>query len=117
MFANFHIYGMGATKPSLAAAQWPISFLPSLSSLPDGYRACLLDQFGVLHDGVKPYPGAVEAVQHLKGRGLELLIISNSSRRELTFRRSTEAKSNLPLASVHAPLPITRSSGMQTLEA
>lgn len=42
----------------------------------------LLDQFGVLHDGTQPYPGAVEAVEWLAQQGVKLLIISNSSRRE-----------------------------------
>jgi len=43
-------------------------------------KAVLLDQFGVLHDGQKAYPGAVEAVEYLHGLGLRLLIVSNSSR-------------------------------------
>lgn len=49
----------------------------------------LLDQFGVLHDGTKAYPGAVEAVEYLASRGCALLIISNSS------RRSSQALSNI----------------------
>ncbi|KXZ41725.1 hypothetical protein GPECTOR_305g833 [Gonium pectorale] len=44
-------------------------------------EALLLDQFGVLHDGRRPYPGAVEAVSAAAAAGLRLLIISNSSRR------------------------------------
>jgi hypothetical protein len=44
-------------------------------------QGLLLDQFGVLHDGRKPYPGAVEAVDQLYAAGKQLLIISNSSRR------------------------------------
>ncbi|EFJ42426.1 hypothetical protein VOLCADRAFT_44669, partial [Volvox carteri f. nagariensis] len=44
-------------------------------------QALLLDQFGVLHDGRVPYPGAVEAVAAAAGAGLRLLVISNSSRR------------------------------------
>lgn len=42
---------------------------------------------GVLHDGEKPYPGAIEAVSQLAERGMRLLIISNSSRREHTGHR------------------------------
>lgn len=45
------------------------------------YKALLLDQFGVLHDGRQPYPGAVETVTALAQRGLKLYVISNSSRR------------------------------------
>lgn len=44
-------------------------------------QAILLDQFGVLHDGRKPYPGAIEAVTALADSGRSVLIISNSSRR------------------------------------
>lgn len=56
--------------------------LDSIQQLPDVYRGALLDQFGVLHDGVEPYPGAIEAVANWHARGMRLLIISNSSRRE-----------------------------------
>lgn len=56
--------------------------LGSLQQLPDTYRGALLDQFGVLHDGQQPYPGAIEAVSQLAQRGMRLMIISNSSRRE-----------------------------------
>lgn len=41
----------------------------------------LLDQFGVLHDGKKAYPSAIEAVRKMHAAGLRVLIISNSSRR------------------------------------
>jgi hypothetical protein len=45
-------------------------------------QGVLLDQFGVLHDGRMAYPGAVEAVERLHSQGMQLLIISNSSRSE-----------------------------------
>lgn len=39
-------------------------------------KAVLLDQFGVLHDGVDAYPGAVEAVRYLhEDCGLRILIL------------------------------------------
>jgi len=43
----------------------------------------LLDQFGCLHDGQQPYPGAVEAVAALAEGGMQILLLSNSSRRKL----------------------------------
>ena len=88
--------------------------LSSLRKLPTTYKAALLDQFGVLHSGVEPYPGeqkyseprlrrlppptrslpapppptlrfgpgAVDAVRFLAHeRGMQLLVLSNSSRR------------------------------------
>lgn len=45
------------------------------------YKVWLLDQFGVLHDGKQPYPGALSALQNLASKGAKLVIISNSSRR------------------------------------
>ena len=65
-----------------SAAERQYQTLPSLRVLPNRYSAALLDQFGVLHDGQKPYPGAIEAVKYLADRVKKLLIISNSSRRE-----------------------------------
>ncbi len=46
-------------------------------------QGVLLDQFGVLHDGVKPYPHAVAAVKQMAEQGQKILILSNSSRRKL----------------------------------
>uniref|UniRef100_A0A804LUG0 Haloacid dehalogenase-like hydrolase (HAD) superfamily protein n=1 Tax=Zea mays TaxID=4577 RepID=A0A804LUG0_MAIZE len=45
------------------------------------FKAWLLDQFGVLHDGKKPYPGAILALEKLAENGAKMVIISNSSRR------------------------------------
>lgn len=45
------------------------------------FKAWFLDQFGVLHDGKKPYPGAILALEKLAGFGAKMVIISNSSRR------------------------------------
>lgn len=70
----------GIAKPQAPASGYQV--LQSVQQLPDRYTGALLDQFGVLHDGEKPYPGAIEAVAQLAARGMKLLIISNSSRRE-----------------------------------
>jgi HAD superfamily hydrolase (TIGR01459 family) len=39
-----------------------------------------LDQFGVLHDGQRPYRGAITTLRALKARGARIVIISNSGR-------------------------------------
>jgi HAD superfamily hydrolase (TIGR01459 family) len=39
-----------------------------------------IDQFGVLHDGRRPYPGAREALGALKQRGAKVVVLSNSGR-------------------------------------
>ncbi|KAK8960682.1 hypothetical protein KSP40_PGU013750 [Platanthera guangdongensis] len=48
------------------------------------FKGWLLDQFGVLHDGKKPYPGAITALKNLSNCGAKMIVISNSSRRAST---------------------------------
>ncbi|KAG9148546.1 hypothetical protein Leryth_023928 [Lithospermum erythrorhizon] len=45
------------------------------------FKAWFLDQFGVLHDGKQPYPGAISTLEKLASYGAKMVIISNSSRR------------------------------------
>ncbi|XAR71063.1 Phosphoserine phosphatase [Bertholletia excelsa] len=45
------------------------------------FKAWFLDQFGVLHDGKQPYPGAISTLERLASNGAKMVIISNSSRR------------------------------------
>lgn len=52
------------------------------------FKAWFLDQFGVLHDGKQPYPGAISTLEKLATTGAKMVIISNSSRRaSLTIER------------------------------
>ncbi|WP_416208063.1 TIGR01459 family HAD-type hydrolase [Chelativorans sp. M5D2P16] len=52
-----------------------------LKALSERFDIFLLDQFGVLHDGNAAYPGAVEALAHLKAAGKRVVLLSNSGRR------------------------------------
>jgi HAD superfamily hydrolase (TIGR01459 family) len=45
------------------------------------FEAIFFDQYGVLHDGHRAYPGAGEALAALKSRGIKIVILSNSGRR------------------------------------
>lgn len=47
----------------------------------DGFDLFLLDQFGVLHDGRRLYPGVREVLGALKDLGKPVVIISNSGKR------------------------------------
>ncbi len=58
-----------------------IEHLDGVGSLVERYQVFLLDQFGVLHDGTNPYPGAVEALSALKRAGKTIVLVSNSGRR------------------------------------
>ena len=54
--------------------------LTTLEALADQFDVFLVDQFGVLLDGAKPYPGASSALRYLKHRGKPVIILSNSGR-------------------------------------
>lgn len=41
----------------------------------------IIDQWGVLHNGEKPYDGVVECLKQLKSRGKYIIILSNSGKR------------------------------------
>ncbi|MFC3325793.1 TIGR01459 family HAD-type hydrolase [Mesorhizobium cantuariense] len=55
--------------------------LDGIGLLVERYDVFLLDQFGVLHDGTRPYPGAVAALSALKRAGKTVVLVSNSGRR------------------------------------
>jgi ribonucleotide monophosphatase NagD (HAD superfamily) len=57
------------------------SILSSVAEIAADYDAILLDQFGVLHDGKKALPGAVDCYDRLAALGKKLVVLSNTSRR------------------------------------
>ncbi len=58
-----------------------------LAALAGDYAGFVIDQWGVLHDGQAPYPGALEALAELHRRGKRILLLSNSGRRADHSRR------------------------------
>lgn len=56
-------------------------FCNGVSDISDSYSGFILDQWGVLHDGHKAYPGVVETLKELKSRKKHVLILSNSGKR------------------------------------
>ncbi len=46
-----------------------------------GYSALVLDLWGVVHDGVAPYPGVVECLAKLRGAEVRVVMLSNAPRR------------------------------------
>lgn len=59
----------------------PAVRVAGLSDIADGYDLFLVDQWGVLHDGASPYPGALDALGLLTELGKPVVILSNSARR------------------------------------
>ncbi|CAM5540985.1 HAD superfamily hydrolase (TIGR01459 family) [Aquamicrobium terrae] len=61
--------------------QATIPVLAGMRELSARFDVFILDQFGLLHDGTAPYPGAVEALQRLQQAGKTVLLLSNSGKR------------------------------------
>lgn len=55
--------------------------LAGVRDLPPLFDNLIVDQYGVLHDGQAPYPGAVDALVRLKQSGCRVLLLSNSGKR------------------------------------
>ncbi|MCB8880336.1 TIGR01459 family HAD-type hydrolase [Acidisoma cellulosilytica] len=55
--------------------------LPAFDAVFADADAFLLDQFGTIHDGERPYPGAVAAMLRARAAGKRILILSNSGKR------------------------------------
>jgi HAD superfamily hydrolase (TIGR01459 family) len=59
----------------------PTAFIPGIEPLIGRYDGFLLDQFGVLHDGRAPLPGALDALRLLRAARRGVVLLSNSGRR------------------------------------
>lgn len=59
----------------------PIRHLDRLSSIAGNYDGYIVDLWGVVHDGVTPYPGAIACLQRLREAGKRVVLLSNAPRR------------------------------------
>jgi HAD superfamily hydrolase (TIGR01459 family) len=71
----------GRGSPRVAKpAQFGLSALSRFVAIASSFQAVFIDQYGVLHDGRNPYPGARDALAALKSRGVKIVVLSNSGR-------------------------------------
>lgn len=63
-----------------------VQAIASLASIAGRFEALVFDQWGVLHDGTRPYPGAIAAVEALASQGMRLAVLSNSGKRSAVNR-------------------------------
>lgn len=69
------------TAPTtLRSAAEPI-LIGGLAEIADAYDGYIVDLWGCLHDGVRPFPAAVESLAELKRRGKRVCFLSNGPRR------------------------------------
>jgi HAD superfamily hydrolase (TIGR01459 family) len=62
--------------------------IEGLAAIIDRFDGVLLDQWGVLHDGVDAFPGALDALRGLRGLGKRIVLLSNSARRTESNRET-----------------------------
>lgn len=58
-----------------------MTFCHGLYELMDSYDGFILDQWGVLHNGLHPYEGVLDTLAQLKNRKKQVVILSNSAKR------------------------------------
>lgn len=56
-------------------------FCEGISDISDSYAGFIIDQWGVLHDGIKAYDGVIDCLMELKERHKYVIILSNSGKR------------------------------------
>jgi HAD superfamily hydrolase (TIGR01459 family) len=56
-------------------------FCQGISDISDSYMGFIIDQWGVLHNGDKPYDGVVDCLKELKARNKFIIVLSNSGKR------------------------------------
>ena len=59
----------------------PYKMINGLSEVIGNYDAVILDLWGVVHDGVTPYPSSIPAMEALKKAGVPVALLSNAPRR------------------------------------
>lgn len=69
----------------------PYRAIGGLKEVADDYDLFLIDQFGVLHDGQTPYPGAIRVLEELKSKGKIVVLLSNSGKRSAANADRMEA--------------------------
>ena len=57
-----------------------IKICEGISDISDSYNGFLIDQWGTLHDGKAVFPEVIETLTHLKSRGKQIILISNSAK-------------------------------------
>jgi len=58
--------------------------IKGLREIADRYDAYILDVWGVLHDGAKPYDGVLPTLEALQKAGKPVLLLSNAARRSMS---------------------------------
>ena len=68
-----------------------MQLLTGFAPLAARYDGFILDLWGVIHDGVSPYPGAVDLLERLRAAGKPAVLLSNAPRRSAVAQQAMRA--------------------------
>jgi HAD superfamily hydrolase (TIGR01459 family) len=54
--------------------------IAGLREIVDQFDLFLVDQYGVLHDGIAPYPGSIDGLAEIAARGRKIVVLTNSGK-------------------------------------
>lgn len=66
--------------PGWLGAGW-VMRISGLHEIAGNYDGMLIDQFGVLHDGQRLYPGTLDVLERLHRAGIQVAVMTNSGKR------------------------------------
>lgn len=61
------------------------AFIDGIGAIANDYDAFILDIWGVLHDGIAPYPGTIDCLDALRQAGKRIVLLSNTPDRQGTI--------------------------------
>ncbi len=62
--------------------------MSGFGALAAGYDGFVVDLWGVVHDGIKPYPGAIDCLRRLREAGKRVVFLTNAPRRAAAIGRA-----------------------------
>jgi HAD superfamily hydrolase (TIGR01459 family) len=65
--------------------------LAGFGEIADAYDGFILDLWGVIHDGVTPYPGSIDTLKRLRDIGKPAVLLSNAPRRAAVAQSALQA--------------------------
>lgn len=78
-----------------------------LDELTGNYEIILCDVWGVVHNGVRPFPQSVDALRRARERGVTVVLITNSPGHDRTLRTSSPFWASAMTAGISSSRPAT----------
>ncbi|MDR3522233.1 MAG: TIGR01459 family HAD-type hydrolase [Acidocella sp.] len=65
--------------------------MSGIAELAEKYDGFIVDLWGVVHDGIKTYPGVIDCLRQLRAAGKSMVFLSNAPRRAVAVGRALNA--------------------------